>query len=151
MYARYKASATLESFIRQSAGSFYTSPDAPQTWDSLRAYQPTDALPIWDGGCAQTIYSSPVINYAFRAWHDRIHIALGAPFNRAGERAVAREHLRQANRVRLPIGDLRALWADVWGQFLYSENHAGEFPTDQSAFVTAALTLGINFASQLDF
>ena len=38
--------------------------------------------------CDKTVFSTPEVNHAFRAWHDWHHIRLNAGFDRDGEMAV---------------------------------------------------------------
>lgn len=84
-----------------------------------------------------TIFADRETNYAFRAWHDWHHWKLQAPFDMAGEIAVANSQ----------AGDLIALYdtarsrpwrkilcAEVIGQAEYEAYH-GCFPTDQMGFV----------------
>lgn len=141
---RYRASATLEAFIIRSAPPHIAVANAPSTEAELAAMvlslKPGQPIPVWSGGSEHTIYSAPEVNYAFRAWHDSIHIALGAGFDAKGELTVARRHVFEASiRGNLPDSDLRALWADTWGQFSYAQELGGTFPTDQAAFVASRL------------
>lgn len=91
-----------------------------------------------------TIFADPETNYAFRAWHDWHHWKLQAPFDMAGEIAVANSQagdliaLYGAARSR-PWRDL--LRAEVVGQAEYEARH-GVFPTDQIGFVQCYLLNG---------
>ncbi len=166
MPGRYTASPALEAFIMRRAPAHYAtdkdpfsgnsgSPNLGRMIDRYEVCKRTNApFPVWSGGCERTIYSAPEVNHAFRAWHDSVHAELGAGFDREGEFAVAIEQYRELGRAivgqtapGLVEDDQRALWADVWGQFLYSEKHGGQFPDDQAAFVQAALDHGLAVAS----
>jgi hypothetical protein len=90
------------------------------------------------------------VNYAFRAWHDALHIQLWAEFDGSGELAVAREHERLI-RDAIAFGQLTeidtcVIFFEVWGQFRYAQEHDGQFPTDQAAFVGACFSLGMSAA-----
>ena len=45
----------------------------------------TRATVIWPGASERTIYGAPEVNWAFRAWHDSVHLARECDFSRAGE------------------------------------------------------------------
>lgn len=45
---------------------------------------------VSDQHCDKTVFSSPYVNMAFRAWHDYRHITESAEFDDAGERLVHR-------------------------------------------------------------
>ena len=139
MSTRYRASRALQAFILSRAGDYVavdrdTLPEVQAMIDLN--YEP-DMMPVWSGGCERTIYSAPAVNHAFRAWHDRLHIRLGAAFNADGEFRVACAHVAEARKAGLSDADCCALWADVWGQFRYAETHGGEFPANQDIFVAA--------------
>lgn len=145
----YKASVALEALILRLAPPHYATPDAPSTLDALQAAwanQDARGLPVFDGGCDHTIYSSPDVNYAFRAWHDSIHVQGGYGFDGRGEECAMWRQCAQLLEAGLPTSDWFALYFDVWGQFLYSNAHGGEFPADQAAFVGACFAYGMRAA-----
>lgn len=58
-------------------------PRAPENLlDMQKAYRHAlihaTPFPIWDGASDKTIYLTPEANYAFRFWHDMLHLALYA-------------------------------------------------------------------------
>jgi hypothetical protein len=103
-------------------------------------------MPVYDGGSDKTIYSHARYNYAFRAWHDKVHLELDAGFGKLDEIRVCNEQVRQARArfvmLALSEEDIRAVIADVAGQVLYYYKH-GEFVKDQALFVGACLEDGI--------
>ena len=117
--------------------------DAPETFEDAKAYHAlTGRVCVWSGASDNTIYASPFVNYAFRAWHDWRHICFGNDFTLSGERATMRDQQR----------DIDALWAsgflsanerevcraileaEIIGQAMYKDKH-GDFPNDQRQFV----------------
>jgi len=146
----YKASSRLEAFIRDAAPPHIAVADAPNTYKALLLHRGTlwmgQPLPVYNGGCDRTIYSSPNVNYAFRAWHDGIHIAHELDFSPAGEQqvlAVSHAHMAQhAKRYGLVAEDFAAITADILGQVMYYQKH-GKYVDDQQAFVTRCLEQGI--------
>jgi ubiquinone biosynthesis protein Coq4 len=105
----------------------------------------TGCIPVSDANSTRTIYSRPMYNYAFRAWHDMLHVVSGEVFDIHGELAVAslQDHiLRLAN---IPEPDIAAIYADTAGQAHYYSIH-GNFPMDQRGFVLAYVTHGAEHA-----
>jgi len=124
---------------------WYGTRAAPADWPALQAAGARISgapLPVFDGACDRTIWGSPAANIAFRAWHDAVHLALGADFSREGEVRVAQEQVAQARAAGASPGVLDALWADTFGQVEYFARH-GMFPADQITFVRACLAGGI--------
>jgi hypothetical protein len=102
---------------------------APSTYEAILSTK-TSRLVVWSGGSDKTIYGAASVNHAFRAWHDSLHIQLGAEFTLDGEIRVAREQARLIGSDKL--GDI--LIAEVKGQAEYFAKH-GEFPVDQVKFI----------------
>jgi len=121
--------------ILRLAPKYEVSEQAPQTYAELTdAYRKRGIITVWSGASDQTIYGDANVNFAMRAWHDALHIELGADFSLAGETRVA---LKQAEL----IGDAelaKILMAEVLGQVEYYHRH-GQFPIDQHAFVSCYL------------
>ena len=86
-----------------------------------------------------TIFGSPHVNHAFRAWHDRTHIKLGAEFDREGEARVCVAQQNDVMGLPSPVTydelalAFRILECEVMGQFNY-QAATGQFPADQRAF-----------------
>lgn len=147
--------SALETLILDRAPSFYGTPDAPDDeqalldWANAEHVRYKDPslwhMPVSNEHCEDTIYSSPVVNMAFRAWHDMLHLQHGQGFTLTGELEIARQHQLIGLTACLPDVLLRVLWFDTAGQNLYQFHH-GEFPEDQQAFVKAALCVGLTGA-----
>jgi len=135
--------AIVEMAARTIPHGFHTSPDAPNTWEALRAdYALYGVVTVWDGASDRTIYDDAAVNMAFRAWHDFRHISAGADFTPCGE----------ARTAGAQIGDIwaaygltdetllwaRVIWAEIVGQGAYLQRY-GDFPKDQAGFVKAYL------------
>jgi hypothetical protein len=149
----YRASAALEAFIVANAPPWFADDRAPTTLAQLRERaQLSPYMHVSNEHSAHTIYSSAQVNYAFRAWHDSLHLELSAEFDAEGELLVARAH-EQAIRDAIKAGahgltelDCCALFFEVWGQFRYAQEHDGAFPIDQAAFVGACFAHGMSAA-----
>lgn len=111
--------------------------EAPETFAALRdVYKKRRIVLVSSLYSDRTIWGPRELNWQFRAWHDHTHLALGLPFNREGERAVAWLQRQQAYAAGCRALDLQLLWADTEGQQEYHARH-GRFPTDQRDFVQA--------------
>src|SRR3712207_4164474 len=81
--------AILRIASRLFPDGFDVSPDAPSTFEELKAHLDAgNRMVVWSGGSEKTIYVDPTVNYAFRAWHDWHHWRHSLPFTPDGERAV---------------------------------------------------------------
>lgn len=119
--------------LQHAPPRFTIADDAPQTWAELQRRTLADGrLTVWSGASEGTIYGSPAGNYAFRAWHDSLHLARGLDFSPASDYAIADVHAKC-----MPDKDsAMAVYADVAGQTAYYARW-GEFPVNQQAFVLA--------------
>lgn len=80
---------TILSIVRlYMPDGFDTTPDAERV-DSLekitKIHHKTGRVCVWSGQSANTIFATPEINHAFRAWHDLVHIQESLPFTLQGE------------------------------------------------------------------
>jgi hypothetical protein len=122
----------LNSKIIKLAPQFTAKPIAPDTFETLAGAK-TYGLVVYDGGSTDTIYGDPSVNHAFRAWHDSLHLKLGADFTLIGELRVG---LEQARILGGSYGDI--VMAEVKGQIDYYNLH-GCFPLNQLEFVLSYL------------
>lgn len=63
--------------------------DLVATWDNCKRIG--GPVIVSDLHCDKTVFSSPYVNMAFRAWHDYRHITESAEFDDVGERLVQNE------------------------------------------------------------
>lgn len=113
--------------------------DASGQPDALGALirSPSGRLLVWAGASERTVYGDPAVNWAFRAWHDALHLGLRLPFDSRGEHALALEHA--AVMGRRSDAWARVMLAEVYGQVRHVQLH-GAFPSDQAAFTVAVAT-----------
>ena len=76
-----------------------------------------------------TIYSSPYINYAFRAWHDRIHCENNLNFGLHDEIIVGQLQARKLDNLLATC----ILFADTAGQRIFYHRHK-QFVQNQKLF-----------------
>jgi len=142
--ARWRLSSFVQSKALQMAKRFALSyepmPRAPETLPEMqRAYRHciihSTPFPIWEGGSENTIYISASDNYAFRFWHDMLHLALYAETILVDEVELGHIHvgcvMAQFGMHSLEAAMMRA---DTIEQSKYEAEH-GHFPVDQLAFV----------------
>lgn len=119
----------LNSRIVKLAPKFEAKAFAPDSFAKLKSNS-VSGLVVWDGASTNTIYGAETVNHAFRAWHDKLHLELNAPFTLEGEKLVAME---QARLIRSDAMG-KILIGEIVGQAEYFAKH-GEFPTDQVKFM----------------
>lgn len=97
---------------------------APDSLNTIKA----QSLIIWSGASDNTIYNDAVVNYAFRALHDALHIKTGLDFSPDHEIEIGRI---QASKYDGIMADL--VYAETAGQALYYKIN-GIFLLDQTSF-----------------
>lgn len=114
-------------------GIDFTDSDDYGTLEAIKNYyKDTHRLIVWTGGSDDTIFADPEVNWAFRAWHDYVHIVNDLPFTVEGESLVA--FLQAAELPKDWYLERQLILSEVVGQVLYNHFHNGEFPSDQRAF-----------------
>ena len=102
----------------------------------------TGRICVWSGASDNTIYTSPEVNHAFRAWHDYRHMSLQAPFTQAGERCVCE---RQQRDIDLYCGYASKALRDEFKRILDIEiNQQIEYKLSTGEFVSDQLQFYIN-------
>lgn len=110
---------------------------APNTFQDLKN---ESSLVIWSGESDVTIYNDPLVNYAFRAMHDNLHLITGLDFSHASEIELGRI---QANQFDSSIVQ-DIVFCEVAGQALYHEK-TGLFVSNQVEFTEKFLKNGLKF------
>lgn len=130
--------AVLHMCSRVLPKGFDVSDDAPDTLAKLTAhYKATGRVLVWSGESDNTIYGDKDVNFAFRAWHDAIHIEHQFEFTLSGEAAVCNIQIQQLIKVYgasdAVIEFCELIRAEVVGQAeLYART--GAYASDQRAF-----------------
>jgi len=144
----------LEALILRSAPPHVAVPYAPEDLADLNDWANAQhtpdygrepwllELPVWNGASDSTIYSSPEVNFAYRAWHDWLHLQLQADVSYADERRVSEAHYQIATAAGIPEHEVMALWYDSHGQNVYHQ-YNGCFVKDQRGFVLNCLEHGL--------
>lgn len=124
----------LEQCILDLAPNHYACENAPNDYKSLMNWYNNNnsgVLPVFNGSSDKTIYSSDRVNFAFRAWHDAIHIAFKLDFSYADELEVAKHHVDEllcwcighGIDGNLAYDAAELVYADVVGQVEYYYHH----------------------------
>lgn len=151
----YQASPQLENAIVLKAPPYTTQGPICQNWRELQDWHFSAGLPYatqahnpepiavhtLGTGPEHNIFSCKHVHYAFRAWHDYLHLVLGQDFGKAGELAVCKEHVRSLRRSGVPAIDRRAVWAFTSGEVAHYWAH-GNFIDYKREFVTHWLLHG---------
>lgn len=112
-------------------GAILGFPLKPRTYVGLR-------VPVSTAHSASTIWSGPRVNWLSRAWHDSVHIELGAEFDCDGELRTARV---QCSRI-WGKPERAIMWAETGGMTLYHAAY-GAYPLNQRQFVLDCLRHGV--------
>lgn len=119
--------------LSQASKLRYTVKDtAPSTERDLFA---PSGLVIWSGASERTIWGDAIVNHAFRAIHDTLHLQTGMGFSIDEEIELGRI---QANQYTGLLADI--VYLEVAGQAKYFKTH-GVFVPDQVVFTVSNLTL----------
>ena len=128
----------LEGYVIAHAPRFSLT-DSPEA--AFKPLSDTGRYIIWDGASEQTIFSNPLANYYFRAWHEAAHVMGELAFSFDEEYKVWEAHCRELYKAF----DLRT--ARKLGLLLYEEvvlqaeeyQVTGAFPVDQKRFAIEKL------------
>lgn len=147
MEACYKASPALEQFVHNRAPKFHPDPNGPARFRDLMDWwkhkgMHGQSMPVFDGGCQDSIWSSDEMICAYRAFHDHRHCMLHKNFQEPGEWRVALDHIKEARSAGLGDEDCRALLCWHWGQVKYYWTHK-DYVHNTGRFVAACMEKGI--------
>ncbi len=122
---------------------FDVAEDAPTSLEQLvERMNRTGRMCVWSGASEYTIYGSPRVNFAFRAWHDWCHWRGRFPFTFLGEAATCEMQWRHLADWYPDSADLRRyaniVFTEILGQAAYHHRH-GDFPGNQRRFAQQML------------
>ena len=141
----------LEEMILKIAPDHIACEDAPNTMAELLHWyhSGSGAMPVYSGASDKTIWSSPEVNYAFRAWHDMVHIMFNYDFSFEGEISTARTQIQQTKECLGTDKFNDLLWCDIAGQVGYFAVF-NNFPEDQKELVFQLLANGVRYGMEAD-
>lgn len=141
-----KLSKKAEHFILMSAPKHIASEDSPNTYESVRKFWMDEGLfHVFSGGTPveNTIFSSREVQYAYRAWHDSIHMKYEIPFGMQSELAVARLQESIALDAGVAADDAKLLRLDLEAHIEYYYASGLNHPDKQLDLIEYCLTNGI--------
>lgn len=136
----------IRTMVRETLpNGFVVSDDAPSSFrDLCQHLDRAQRMQVWSGASNFTIFGSPEVNFAFRAWHDQCHYTGRYPFTLGGEAETALLQIQQLESRFRDCNHGRRwkalILADVVGQSLFHEVQ-GQFPENQRRFVNALADL----------
>lgn len=86
MKLRHKTQLT----ILKLAPNHIASLESPTTYEAVKQQAESGVYHVFSGGSTDTIFSSRKVQYAYRAWHDSIHIENEIDFSMESELQVAK-------------------------------------------------------------
>lgn len=122
----------INNLILKTAPKHRVAQHAPNTFADLYT-GPRRELVIWCGGSDNTIFADQIVNYAFRALHDKLHLATGIGFSVQEEVYLGR---LQASKYEGLMADL--VYCEVALQAEYYLQH-GVFVPNQVDFTKTYL------------
>lgn len=130
------ATAVLSALSASGAPRWRAADSAPATVaELLESYSATGEIVVYAGASDATIFGAPVVNHAFRAWHDWCHIRTRIGFTVPDEVTLARWQAAEASSDALA----RIVLIEVAEQALHF-GRTGEFLTDQIGFTMEKLS-----------
>lgn len=146
--ARFRLSKFVErkalEVTRLTGVNYAESVDAPSTFEEVKAEWANalrTGLPfrVFSGGSDKTIYVDPCYNWAFRFWHDYLHVKYNKSMAYDSEVFIGHMHVTHvASEFGIGSLEARLMFADTIGQCLYYETHGG-FVEDQLEFALHAV------------
>ncbi len=119
----------INNWILRQASRIQYRVDSNAPGTQADVFNQSSELVIWNGASDNTIFNDPIVNYAFRAIHDKSHIDTGLGFNALHEIELGRI---QASKIESDL--LRELvYIEVSGQAEYYLIN-GVFIKDQRQF-----------------
>lgn len=121
-----------EKIIKHLAPPHVASMESPSSFEDVIKQAKTGTYIVFEGGSLDTIFSGRETQYAYRAWHDSIHVSNGWDFSREAETMVAVEQQKIA--VEHGVSLLDACWLK-WDLILHVAHfyhHEEQHPENQT-------------------
>ena len=137
-----KLSKETESILLIMAPAHYASSNSPTTYETVKEQAKTGIYHVFSGGSTDTIFSDRKYQYAYRAWHDSIHLHNEIPFDMQSELKVAKlqEEIALQNGVSKKDAMILKYDLECHIEYYYAK---GEHPVMQIELIQDCLTNGI--------
>jgi hypothetical protein len=137
-----KLQQETEQILLSLAPKHFASEDSPNTYDAVREQAQTGTYHVFSGGSLDTIFSGRKAQYAYRAWHDSIHMANEIDFEMDSELKVARLQEEYALKAGVNPQDAKMLRYDLECHIRYYYAK-GEHPERQLDLIADCMRDGI--------
>lgn len=132
-----------EQFLLDVAPPHFASPDSPTSYEAVRAQAERYGIyHVFSGGSVDTVFSGRAIQYAYRAWHDSIHLKYNIDFSMESELEVAELQEKIALAAGIDPRDAMILRLDLEAHIKYYYAK-GEHPDRQIELITDCLANGV--------
>lgn len=138
-----RLSKRTEEILLKLAPKHFASEDSPTTYETVKKQAETGTYHVFSGGSTDTIFSERKYQYAYRAWHDSIHLKHEIPFEMEDELQVARLQEHYALKAGVDPDDAMMLRYDLECHIRYYYAK-GEHPNAQLDLIGDCLRNGIN-------
>lgn len=137
-----KLSKKTEEWLLDVAPPHIARPDSPNTFEDVKAQAQTGTFIVFDGGSEDTIFSERKYQYAYRAWHDSIHLCNNIQFGEDDELRVAKLQKEIALEAGISERDAAILRLDLELHIRHYYDF-GCHPVRQTAMISDYLESGV--------
>jgi len=140
---RIKLLPKTEQWLLDIAPRHFASENSPTSYEAVQKQASLYGIfHVFNGGSTDTIFSSRAVQYAYRAWHDSLHLMKQWDFSHASELKVA--ILQEAVAISWGIDerDAKMLRLDLEAhiEYVYAK---GEHPVNQIELIKDCLQNGV--------
>lgn len=132
-----------EQFLLDVAPKHFASEDSPTTYETVKAQRDKYGIyHVFSGGSTDTIFTRREVQYAYRAWHDSIHMAMKLDFSKESELQVAKLQEKIALNAGVSERDAKLLRLDLEAhiEYYYAK---GQHPVRQLELIYDCLHRGV--------
>lgn len=140
---RIKLLPRTEEWLLDIAPRHFASEDSPTTFEAVKKQANAYGIyHVFNGGSTDTIFSERKYQYAYRAWHDSLHLAMGWDFSHESELKVAKLQETVAIAWGMDKQDAKMLRLDLEAhiEYVYAK---GEHPVKQIELISDCLKYGV--------
>lgn len=140
---RIKLLPETEAWLLRVAPKHFASENSPTTFEAVKKQaEPYGIYHVFNGGSTDTIFSERKYQYAYRAWHDSIHLRQNLSFGVPNELKVAVIQEQIALACSVDAHDAKLLRLDLEAHISYLVAK-GEHPVHQLDLIRDCMDNGI--------
>jgi hypothetical protein len=133
-----------EEWLLKIAPKHFASANSPTTFETVKAQADNyHIFHVFNGGSTDTIFSDRKYQYAYRAWHDSLHMTMNWDFSKESELKVAKLQEKVALAWGIDARDAKMLRLDLEAhiEYYYAK---GEHPDKQIELISDCLKYGVH-------